>query len=609
MPSYKPPKAPKPIEIDKFLGLNESVGETEIKLGESVYSRNFRITNNFKAQKREGHQTFIDFDNSNESYLVWHGRLGANNIMLVANNGNMYEYDLDAVTTTTAIADLITEGTVVLIGTLTDAETRGFYFQNIDDPTPYIYMFNGTDFKQWDGTTFQDVAPYVPTVAINAPPAGGGTLFEEVNLLTGTKSQSFIGDGSSTLYQLAELAIDADAVTATIDGVAKTEGVDFTVNRTLGQVTWTVAPALDSEVIITWVKVIAGNLELVTKNRFFMDFGPGNDTNMFLWGNPDAQDRRMRSGVLRANYYPVNNFTLIGTGQFAINSITQVYNRQLIFTEGAAYSSIAEFNTTTNKYEYPVTDLNERVGMVAPGQGQMVDNKPITLFANQIKEWVSQTTVEDERNENTVSDKIKQSLLSEDLTTAVTFDYQKENEYWVNIGSLVYVWNYFNDTFYMFDNINGNSFREVSGVPYYGAVGTVEKFDNTTTNDNGGLYTARMELGFTDFGVPTAFKTSRKCWVGIEPASRTGMRTFFATNKVNVAEAKELKQVKYVLFDFENIDFADFSFETNRNPQTKPLKMRTGKYTTIKMIFVNDQIDETLILLNFSIKAEVTGEV
>jgi len=140
-------------------------------------------------------------------------------------------------------------------------------------------------------------------------------------------------------------------------------------------------------------------------------------------------------------------------------------------------------------------------------------------------------------------------------------------------------------------------------------VGTVERFDPDSTSDNGVLYIARMELGFTDFGAPTFYKTSRKCWVGINPASRTSVRTLFATNKINVAVAKELKLVEYKLFDFGNIDFSDFSFETNRNPQTKGLKMRTGKYTSIKIIFINDQLDETLILLNFNIKAEIVGEV
>lgn len=607
MPSFKVAKQPKPIEIDKFLGLNESVGETEIKLGESVYSRNFRITNNFKAQKREGHQTFIDFGNSQPAYLVWHGVLGSDNILLVANNGNLYEYDLDVDTDTTAIADLITEGTVVLVGTLTNAPTRGFYFQNIDDPTPYIYMLNGTEYKQYDGTTFQDVVPYVPTITINAPPSGGGTLFEEANLLTGSKKQTFVGDGSSTLYQLIEDNIDSDTVLCEIDGVTKIEGVDFTVNRTLGQVTFTVAPASESEVIIEWVRVDAGNKELVTKNKYFMDFGfAGNDTNIFMWGNPDAKDRRMRSDILRANYFPINNFTLIGTGQYAITSIVQNNNQQVIFTEGNSYWSTGEFNATTEKVEYPVADLNERIGHVAPGQGQIINNNPVTLFANQFKQWNS-TSVENELNEKTVSDNIKQSLLDEDLTTAITFDYQKENEYWVNVGSLVYIWNYFNNTFYVFDNIEANSYRAIDGVPYYGSSGTVEKFTQGIYNDNGFAYEAKMELGFTDFGVPNLFKNSRRMWFSIQPASFTSVDILWETDRKKLDVSNAFK-VSYVLLDFNNINFNKFSFLTNRNPQTFRFKMRAKKYNVIKFIMINSEPTEELTILTLLVQAETAGE-
>ena len=87
------------------------------------------------------------------------------NYIIIANNGNIYSYDRDIATTSTDIADLITEGVAVNIGTMTDAPTRGFFFRNVDDD-PKLYFMNGVEFKEWDGTTFQDVDAYIPTVAI-----------------------------------------------------------------------------------------------------------------------------------------------------------------------------------------------------------------------------------------------------------------------------------------------------------------------------------------------------------------------------------------------------------------------------------------------------------
>jgi len=152
-------KPPKPIEIDKFLGLNESVGNTEIDLGEFSLIENFRITKNYKLQKRPGHHTFINFTTTADVQGIWQGVIGGKKVLISCWNGNVYEYDLTVTTTTVDIADLITEGTITIIGTLTDARTCIFWFQD------KIYFMNGVEYKEYDGTTFQDVPPYVPTIA------------------------------------------------------------------------------------------------------------------------------------------------------------------------------------------------------------------------------------------------------------------------------------------------------------------------------------------------------------------------------------------------------------------------------------------------------------
>lgn len=46
-----------------------------------------------------------------------------------------------------------------------------------------VYMLNGSQYKQWDGTTFQDVHGYRPLVRVSVPPAGGGEKMEEINRL------------------------------------------------------------------------------------------------------------------------------------------------------------------------------------------------------------------------------------------------------------------------------------------------------------------------------------------------------------------------------------------------------------------------------------------
>jgi len=114
--TFTPTKVPKPIEIDKFLGLNEAVGDTEVAPGEAVYMRNFRITSNNKLEKRSGHTTFIDEVQPTKPIRgMWYGRFGTDMVLIYACNGNVKKKVMPSGATTT-------------LGTMTDADTTMFYF-------------------------------------------------------------------------------------------------------------------------------------------------------------------------------------------------------------------------------------------------------------------------------------------------------------------------------------------------------------------------------------------------------------------------------------------------------------------------------------------------
>ena len=590
-------KPPNPIEIDKFLGLNESVGNTEIEIGEFSFIENFRITKNYKLQKRPGHHTLVEFATTADVQGIWQGQISGKTILLMCHGGKVYEYDLTQVTTTIILADLITEGVVTELGTITDSRTCIFWFRD------KIYFMNGTDYKEYDGTTYQDVAPYIPTIVIGAPPAGGGTLFEEINLLTGQKTQLFIGDGT-TLYQLAESVIDVDTVIASVDGVAKTEGVDFTVNRTLGQVTFGVGPVNQATVLITWTKVTAGNADLVKNHKYAIDFGVNNDTNLFIWGNPNEKYVFRFSGIAKANYFPANSFVGVGSTEFSITDLKPNQQNLLVFKERSTFivqpTSNPNFETNTglNPFNFGYQDLNEQVGNLAPKMVQLIEDSPVSLDGFSMWLW-GITNVELQRNSKIISDRMKLSLQVLNLANAVTFNYQNQKEYWVNVDNTVYIWNYGNDTMYKYTNIKSTQFIEYGEEIIYGSNGTIELINENFVADNetlGDSIPCIGKLGFTDLGMLQLEKNMRDEWLSIEPASRTSVIIKFVTDRKNEEQSKELS-VEYILMDFNNIDFNDFSFLTNVNPQPKRLKGKIKKFTYLQTIFENDTNDETLTVL------------
>jgi len=93
MATFKSSKPPAPIEISKYLGINEAVGDTEIALGESVTQLNFRITQNYKPQKRAGHKTRFNFGNVKNIQGMWEGTISGKDVFIVVNNGRILEFN------------------------------------------------------------------------------------------------------------------------------------------------------------------------------------------------------------------------------------------------------------------------------------------------------------------------------------------------------------------------------------------------------------------------------------------------------------------------------------------------------------------------------------
>jgi len=588
-------KPPKPIEITDFLGLNESVGNTEIKLGEFSLLENFRITKNMKPKKRPGHYTFINFG-SGDVQGVWYGTIASKTIMLACWDGDLYEYDMSVTTSTVDIADLITEGTVTIIGTITDARTSIFWF---DDK---IYFLNGTDYKEYDGTTYQDVVPYVPTVSLDAPPTGGGTLFEESNLLTGQKKMTFVGDGSSTTFVLPESGLDSiDAVT--IDGVAATS---YTADLVNGQITSVnPVPANESEVEVTWTLVVAGNSDLIKNHKYAIQFGVGNDTNLFIFGNLNEKHVFRFSGVAKANYFAANSFVGVHSTEFSITALVPQYQSLLVFKEDSSYvvnptvNPNFTDNTGLNPYNYGYEGLNNAYGNSAPNMVQLIRDDAVSFDGYSWRQWTSTNGVRNEVQPRIISDRIKLSMQETDLSTAVTYDYEFQKELWVNFGTDVYIWNYGNDTMYKYTNIEATQFIDVEGDIYYGSDGTVEHVSENYVAD-GSLGATSIpcvgKLGFTDFESPHLEKNMRDEWVVIEPAAKTSLDISFVTDRRNEADAKTFT-ISYRSFDYGAIDYGDWSYATNKNPQPRRLRAKVKKFTYLQTIFENDSAFDTLTIL------------
>jgi hypothetical protein len=147
-------------------------------------------------------------------------------------------------------------------------------------------------------------------------------------------------------------------------------------------------------------------------------------------------------------------------------------------------------------------------------------------------------------------------------------------------------------------------------VVYYGSKdGKIERFEGKL-NDNDVAIVCKWKSGFMDMGAYEYVKNSPDMWLSIQPATRTSVNIKCPTNRKNEDDPSIKTFTRgYKLFDFENIDFEDFSFDTNRNPQTFRIKIKAKKYAYIQFILSNSEPDETLVVLSFKVLTETNNFV
>jgi hypothetical protein len=73
-----------------------------------------------------------------------------------------------------------------------------------------FYIKNGSHYFQYDGTTLTEVVGYIPTTTIARNPMGGGTKYEDVNMISDYRKNSFLADGGSFDFFLDVINIDSD---------------------------------------------------------------------------------------------------------------------------------------------------------------------------------------------------------------------------------------------------------------------------------------------------------------------------------------------------------------------------------------------------------------
>ena len=281
----------------------------------------------------------------------------------------------------------VVNGTKTSIYTgLNAAKSSSFVYEDI------WYFKDGKNYLQYDGTTIKAVEGYVPTTSIARKPMGGGTKYEDVNMLSDYRINTFLADGGSFDFFLDVTNIDTDYVpVVTVDDVVVAAD-QYNVDYTKAQISFLYsapdAPKTDGQdnVSIKFKKAIPTYRNAILNCTLLQVF----DNRVFFSGNTDVPNVVWHSSLNDPTYVSDLDYYREGMDDAAIRGMVAGNNALWVFREPSDANTTAFYHTPTIDDEYgkiyPSSHSSVTIGCI----GAAINfNDDIVFFSERGMEGIS----------------------------------------------------------------------------------------------------------------------------------------------------------------------------------------------------------------------------
>ena len=273
----------------------------------------------------------------------------------------------------------------VLYTGLNEAKSGSFIYDNV------FYLKDGLHYLKYDGNTVSDVVGYIPTTTIARKPMGGGTTYEDVNMLSPYRKNSFLADGMSYVFALDVINIDADYTPiVTVNGVEVNVHSFDPENGTvdLGAGKAPDAPLTDGQdnVVIQFKKTVPKYTECIEKCTMLQVF----DNRVFFSGNPEFPNMVWNSSLNDPSYVSDLDYYKEGMDSAAVKGLVAGNNALWVFREPSDANTTVFYHTPSLDDEYgkvyPSTHSSITIGCI----GSAVNfNDDIVFFSERGMEGIS----------------------------------------------------------------------------------------------------------------------------------------------------------------------------------------------------------------------------
>jgi hypothetical protein len=273
----------------------------------------------------------------------------------------------------------------IIFSAMTETASNAFVFENI------FYIKDGVNYLQYDGTTIKEVVGYIPTTTIARNPSGGGTVYEDVNMLSDYRINSFLADGGSLDFYLDVINIDSDFVpVVTVDDVV-VDTSKYTVDYANGQIKMTYAPDApltdgQDNVKIKFKKAMPKYKASILGCTLLQVF----DNRVFVSGNKDFPNVVWHCSLNDPSYFSDLDYYREGMDNADIKGLVAGNNALWVFREPSSANTTVFYHTPTIDDEYGKIYPSSHSSVTTGCVGKAINfNDDIVFFSERGMEGIS----------------------------------------------------------------------------------------------------------------------------------------------------------------------------------------------------------------------------
>ena len=272
----------------------------------------------------------------------------------------------------------------VLYNGLNEAVSSSFVYENV------LYIKDGVRYLQYDGTAVKDVEGFIPTTSIARKPMGGGTKYQDVNMLSDYRINTFLADGGSFDFFLDVMNIDEDFTP--VVRVNDVEVDNYTVDYAAGRITFTdTAPDVPNtdgqdNVWVKFKKAVPGYRESILGCTLLQVF----DNRVFFSGNRSHPNVVWHCSLNDPTYCSDLDYYQEGLDSAQINGIVAGNNALWVFREPSHANTTVFYHTPTLDEEYGKIYPSSHSSVTTGCVGRAINfNDDIVFFSERGMEGIS----------------------------------------------------------------------------------------------------------------------------------------------------------------------------------------------------------------------------